>query len=489
MPTNVDAVRTTGIYCRPDCSARPDPGNVEHYLLPAAAEAAGYRACLRCRPYRVEQPVGAIGPDLVCRAVQMVLDGALDDGTEDTLARRLGVSGRHLRRLFTDHLGATPDQLARSKRVHFARRLLDDTDLGVGEIAFAAGFGSVRQFNRACRDTFRAAPLELRARRRRADRLVADGGLDLRLPFTGPLDWPALAGWLAARATPGVESVDMAADGGPTYRRTVCVEGRAGVIELSPGRAPDAAGHLVMRAHLPHWEGLIHVVQRARRIAALDLDLAGATATLRRDFLLGPLLAARPGLRPPGAWDPFEVGVRAVLGQQVSVKAATTIAGRLVERIGTPVPGLTAFGLTHLFPEPAVVTEADLGGLGLTGARADALRGFAAAVVAGEVPLDRSVPLDELESRVTAVPGLGPWTAQYLALRMGEPDAFPSADLVLRRAATHLQGTSTSTGGDRSTDTVTARELAARAGPWRPWRAVAAVHLWAAAPGPRNQRC
>ena len=452
------AVVTTGIYCRPGCSARPKPENVRPYPSAAAAEAAGFRACLRCRPYRSPQPVAATGPELVCRAVQLILDGALDDGNESDLGARLGVSGRNLRRLFQTHLGVTPDGLARSGRAHFARRLLDDTDLPVTDVAFAAGFGSVRQLNRACRDVFRAAPGELRARRRASDRLVADGGLCLRLPFAGPLDWGALTGYFAARAIPGVEHVD-----GSVYRRTIIVDGDPGVLELLAG----GADHLLLRAHLPHWEGLIHIVDRARRIAGLDADTDEPARHLAADPTVGPRLAARPGLRVPGAWDPFETGVRAIIGQQVTVAGATTITGRLVARLGTPVSGLGPLGLSHTFPSAGALAGADLSGIGLTPAREEAVRSFATAVAADAVRLDRSVGLDEFVAAVSSLPGLGSWTAHYLALRMGEPDAFPATDLGLRRALARLAPAS-------------AAPLAEQADRWRPWRALAAVHLWAA---------
>ena len=453
----ISAVATTGIYCRPGCSAGPNVENVTGYRLAAAAEAAGYRACLRCRPYRWPQSIGWTGPELVCRAVRLVLDGALDRDTEAGLGARLGVSPRHLRRLFTTHLGVTPDGLARSARAHFARRLLDDTDLTVLEIAFAAGFGSVRQFNRVCRDVFHASAGDLRARRRKADRLVADGGLLLRLPFRGPLDWDALLAYLADRAIPGVESVS-----GNTYRRTVVVGGDPGVLELSPG----GEAHLLLRAHLPHWEELIHVVERARRIPSLDADVEQAASLLAGDPTIGPLLRARPGLRVPGTWDAFETGVRAIVGQQVSVAAAGTMTGRLVERAGDPVPGLATLGLSHTFPSPETLATADLGGLGLTGARVDAIHAFARAVAEDAIPLDGSVGLDELVASITAIDGLGPWTAQYLALRLGERDACPTTDLGLKRAVAR-SGTALS-------------ELAER---WRPWRALAATHLWVADAG------
>lgn len=456
--SDFSAVVTTGIYCRDGCSGRPLARNVRAFPLAAAAEAAGYRACLVCRPYRAEPPIAGTGPELVCRAVQLVLDGGLDGATERDLGARLGVSTRHLRRLFGEHLGVTPDQLARSRRAHFARRLLDDTDLSVTEIAFASGFGSVRQLNRACVEVFRAVPSELRARRRSSDRLVADGGLALRLAFEPPLDWEGMLSYFRVRAIAGVEAVS---DG--CYRRTVVVDGDAGVIELLRG-GPD---HLVLRAHLPHWQGLIHHVRRARRIFGLDADAAAAERGLASDPIVGPLVGEWPGMRAPGTWDPFETGVRAIVGQQVSVAGAGTVTARIVARHGTPVPGLQALGLTHAFPSPATLSHADLGGLGLTSARAAAIGAFARAVAGGEVILDRAEGLDRLSDSLSAIAGLGPWTANYIALRLGEPDAFPASDLGVRRGL--------AAAGERPLATREAEALAER---WRPWRAHATTLLW-----------
>jgi AraC family transcriptional regulator of adaptative response / DNA-3-methyladenine glycosylase II len=387
--------------------------------------------------------------------VQLILDGALDRGTEPELGRRLGVSARHLRRLFTSELGVTPGALARSARAHFARRLLDDTDLSVTEIAFAAGFGSLRQFNRVCREVFHESPRALRARRRASDRLLADGGLSLRLPFHAPLDWKAMVDYFAARTIPGVEDV-----AGTTYRRTVVIDGNPGLLELFS----DSDDHLVLRAHLPHWEGLIHFADRARRIASLDFDLDDSAAQLADDPIIGPLVKARPGLRPPGTWDPFETGVRALLGQQITIAGANTIAGRLVERLGNPVPGLAQLGLSHTFPPPETLATADLSGLGLTRARAAAVRSFARAVAEDTIRLDRTVSLDQLVTSLTALDGVGAWTAQYLALRLGEPDACPITDLGLRRAYPRHAPAALSEAAER----------------WRPWRALATTHLWLA---------
>ena len=373
--------------------------------------------------------------------MRLILDGALDHGTEAELGARLGISARHLRRLFRAELGVTPDGLARSARVHFARRLLDDTDLTVTEIAFAAGFGSLRQLNRACLEVFRESPRQLRARRRKTDRLVADGGLLLRLTYRGALDWGRLLAFLGSRAIPGVEHVS-----GDTYRRTIVSDGDPGVIELWPG----GDDHLLLLAHLPHWQELVHLVQRVRRIAGLDFDVRAASEHLGSDPAIGPLIAARPGLRPPGCWDAFETGVRTIVGQQVTVAGANTLTGRLVERLGGRAPGLEPLGLTHVFPSPETLAEADFEGIGLTQGRAEAIRGLARAVVDERIRLDGSVGLDELVSSVTAVKGLGPWTAHYLALRLGEPDAFPTTSLM------------------------------PEAERWRPWRALAATHLWLA---------
>lgn len=365
------AVVTTGIYCRPGCPSRPRPDNVTSFAYAAAAEAAGYRACMRCRPYRTPQGITAAGSELVCRGVRLILSGALDGATESGLARRLGVSERHLRRLFRQEIGVTPDGLARSSRAHFARRLLDDTDLTVTEIAYAAGFGSIRQLNRAFRDVFHATPSHLRAKRRRADRLVADGGLPLRLSYAGLLDWHAVLEGLAARAVPGVEHVE-----GDAYRRIVVVDGDPGVLELRPG-GPD---YLVLTAHLPHWVALLHVVSRARQIARLD---------------------AAPGeRRAAGTWEPFEVGVRALLGTCGDPADARALTGRLAVELGRPVPGLTTLGLTHTFPEPGVVAAADLTGLGLTARQTDAVRAFAGRVAGGDIPLE--YPADRAEWLVPA---------------------------------------------------------------------------------------
>jgi AraC family transcriptional regulator of adaptative response / DNA-3-methyladenine glycosylase II len=456
--TTYSAVRTTGIYCRPGCSARPRAENVTTFELAAAAEAAGYRACLRCRPYRVAGPTSSVAPELVCRAVQLIITGALDEHNEAVLGRRLGVSARHLRRLFNDHLGVTPTQLAHSRRAHFARRLLDDSDLSIAQVAFASGFGSIRQFNRAMQGLFRSSPRDLRERRRRHDRLVADGGLNLRLPFNPPFDWDATLRFLAQRAIPGVESVD--ADG---YVRTIMLDGDPGVLEIKRG----GRDHLQMRAHLPFWEGLIHVVERAGRMLGIDTDVAAGEALLARDPLLGSIVQAQAGLRTPGAWGPFEVGVHAIISQTLDLASTRDALATIVRAHGTHVPGL-AHGLTHAFPSADTLADANLAACPLPRAAATAVTEFASAVAAERVRLDGAANLDELIASVIAIPGVETSTAQQIALRLGYHEAFPHADPVVRCAL------------DRIDESIrSADEIAEQ---WRPWRALAATHLAAYRP-------
>ncbi|HEV7525576.1 MAG TPA: AlkA N-terminal domain-containing protein [Acidimicrobiia bacterium] len=446
-------VVTTGIYCRPGCSGNPLVRNTRPYTSAAAAEAAGFRPCLRCRPDREPAPGWVEAPELVCRALRAIADGALDVATEDTLAARLGVSARHLRRLFDVHVSATPAEVARSRRAHFARRLLDDTDLPLAQVGTAAGFNSVRQFNRVMKDVFRFTPQELRARRRAPDRLVTDGGLDLRMPYRPPLEWAAMLAFLAPRAIPGVEAIDLEEG---VYRRVIEHAGAPGVVEVWDEPARDS---LRLRVHLPTFDGLVHLLASVRRLFDLDADPGVIDTALARDRTLRPLVRARRGVRVPGAIDPFEVSVRAVVGQQISVAGATTLTGRIVERFGTPVPGITALGLTHLFPSAETLAGADLTEVGLTRARARTVGELARSVASGDLQLHRGQDLDHTLAELQALPGFGPWTAHYVAMRAcGERDAFPASDLGLRRAL-----------GD---------DPAARAEAWRPWRAYGAIQVW-----------
>jgi AraC family transcriptional regulator of adaptative response / DNA-3-methyladenine glycosylase II len=463
-------VVTTGIYCRPVCPApTPKAKNVRFFASAAAAEAAGHRPCLRCRPETSPgTPAWAGSSATVSRALRAIADGVLEDEGIDGLAERLGVGARQLRRLFQEHLGASPLAVAKARRAHFARSLLDQTDMSIADVAFSSGFGSVRQFNDSIRATFGWTPTELRKRARRS-RKPEGPGMTLRLAYRPPLDHASLLGFLAGRAIPGVEAVDAV-----SYARTVEVDGRPGVIEMRP--EPDK-NHVLLHLELAGYDALIDVAERARRIFDLGADPAAITRQLQNDPIIGTSVEARPGLRVPGCWDPFEVVVRAILGQQISVAAATTLAGRVVDTFGKPVEGHEVRGLTHLFPTPEILAEADLSSLGMTGSQERAIGAVAHAIASGALDLNSSTGLDDLVGRLCELPGIGEWTAHYVAMRaLGEPDAFPASDLGLRKAAS-----------DNGTP-ISAARLERAAEDWRPWRAYAAMHLWASLPAPPSKR-
>src|SRR5512140_572917 len=459
-------VVTTRVYCRPGCPAPlPKPRNMRFYAYAAAAEDAGFRPCRRCRPETAPgSPVWNGTSATVSRALKRIFDG---DGHEsvEALAARLGLGSRHLRRLFAEHVGASPASLQRTHRVHFARRLLDETSLPAADVAFASGFESVRRFNDAIRATFHRTPTGLRKSSGAKSRPAAEGTgtdgrpLTLRLPLRLPFDATSLYSFLEERALPGVEAVR-----GHAYSRTIESRGRAGVLTVSYASGQD---FLRLSTSLAPGPDLLDFVRRAGRVFDVDADPRAIADVLGRDSLLAPLVAARPGLRVPGAWDPFELSVRAILGQQVSVRGARTLAGRLVAAFGRPLPGGGADGLTHLFPPPAALAAADLSGIGIPAARATAIRTLAAAVSTGRIELTAARGLEDFEARLCALPGIGPWTAQYVALRaFGEPDAFPAGDLGLRRA---LETARVPAG---------AAALRERAAAWSPFRAYATLHLW-----------
>jgi AraC family transcriptional regulator of adaptative response / DNA-3-methyladenine glycosylase II len=457
--TGFHAVVTTGIYCRDGCPASPLAHNVRDYAFPAAAEADGYRPCRRCRPEHAPAPTGGDdAPDLVCRALRMIAAGALDISSTDVLAHELGVSDRHLRRLFHHHVGASPDQVARSRRAHLAKRLLDESALPVSEVAFAAGFNSVRQMNRVVQSVFHRTPTELR--RRSPARAVpgADGALVLRLPGRAPMAFDALFGFLRDRAIPGVESVSAA-----SYRRTITTQGAPGMVQLEAvPNSPD----LRMRVLLPSYRSLNHIVERARRLFDLDAPIESIDRQFAPDPILGPSVRTHPGMRVPGAWEPFEIAVRAVLGQQVTVAAATTLAGRLVESHGTTVT--TPQGEVHrVWPSPDVLAGADPAAFGVPLARARTVLALSRAVADGDLVMDDRRPAAEVVAQLRALPGIGPWTASYIAMRaLGDRDAFPSGDVALRAAL------------ERSGRRPSSAEVDAAFDAWRPWRAYAAVRLW-----------
>jgi AraC family transcriptional regulator of adaptative response / DNA-3-methyladenine glycosylase II len=452
------AVTSTGIYCRPICPVpSPNPANVRYYPSAVAAAEAGFRPCLRCRPEAAPGTPAWLGTSaLVRRALTLIQQGALDDASVDALAARVGVGARQLHRLFVRHVGAAPVTVAQTRRLHFAKQLLDDTQLKIADVALAAGFGSVRRFNDAFRRAYGRAPRDVRGRRAAT---AERDGVVLRLAYRPPYDWRGVLDFLAARAVPGVERVDARG-----YARTVRCGGAHALVCVRPLKDRHALELRVRGAAPAH---LFALACAARRCFDLAADPARVARALQRDRLLAPLVKRRPGLRIPGAWDAFECCVRAVLGQQVSVAAGRTFASRLVARAGAPIDG-GSDGLTHLFPSPEALAAADLGGLGLTRARVAAVQVLARAAADGVLALD--APAEEVTASLAALPGIGAWTAQYVALRaLGEPDAFPSGDLVLRRMA--------GSGGTALTE----RALHARAEAWRPWRGYAAVQLWAGA--------
>ena len=452
-------VTSTGVYCRPVCPAQtPKPQNVRFFAAPAAAVSAGFRACRRCRPETAPgTPAWTGTSSTVARALRQIEAGLADDAPLGALAARLGVGERHLRRLFAEHLGASPIAISRTRRLHFARRLLDGSTLRMSDVALAAGYSSVRRFNEAMRSAFGAPPTELR---RSAPSAAVRAEISLSLPFRPPFDDAALLSFLATRAVPGVEVVSNG-----VYRRTAQVAGTAGVVEAS---VDGSRGTLSLRLWGLGPAAALTASRRAGRLFDLDADPGTIATHLAADSLLAPLVARRPGLRVPGAWDPFETAVRTILGQQVSVKAARTLAARLASKFGRPLPPEAAReGLSLLFPRAEELAEADVASIGLTSRRAETLRHLAREVALGRIDLGPAASLHEAEARLASVPGIGPWTAQVIALRaLGEPDAFPAGDLGLRKAL--AQGA--------ALPTIPAVEARSRA--WRPWRAYALIHLW-----------
>ncbi|HEY3948383.1 AlkA N-terminal domain-containing protein [Phenylobacterium sp.] len=458
------AVRTTGIYCRPICPARtPKAQNMTFYPTAAACQEAGYRPCLRCRP-EASPDLGAWRgtSNTVSRALALIEGGALDNGDVDGLAGRLGVGERQLRRLFKQHLGASPVAVAQTRRVLLAKQLIQETRLPMGEVALASGFGSVRRFNETFQQLFGRPPGALR-RSRQEEASAAAGGITVKLPYKPPYDWAAIIGFLAARAIPGVETVTP-----KRYARTLAIDGDVGVVTVSPG-----AGHfLVAEIRFPRVQALPAAIARIRRVFDLTADPGLIGAHLSQDPALAPLVAARPGLRAPGAWDGFELAVRAILGQQITVTAARGLAAKLTEAYGQRIdePFAASLGLTRAFPAPERMVGQDIAALGMPKARGAALEALARTVAADPAIFTPRADLDSAIAALKALPGVGEWTAQYIALReLREPDAFPQADIGLLRAME-----------DEAGRRPTPAELLTRAAAWRPWRAYAAQHLWAA---------
>jgi len=400
------AVRSTGIYCRPVCPAPPPkPRNITYYPTAAAAAAAGYRPCLRCRPELAPQAQQALAGQTVQRALALIHGGFLQEQPVADLATKLGLSARQLQRLFVERLGATPGQIHATHRLLLAKQLLTETTLAVTDVALAAGYNSLRRFNTAFLQGCGMAPTALR--RQHQPLAADDGGLVLRLGYRPPLDFPRMLAFLRKRSLPGIELI-----GEDSYQRVLGT---------------------------PERPTLLRVTADPKR----------------------------PELRVPGGWDGFEVGVRAVLGQQVTVAAATTFARRLVDAYGAHLPGMSS-DFDRQFPAPEVLAEAPLESIGLPRSRAATVRALATACASGQLDFGPGQALEEFVARCVALPGIGPWTAQYIALRgLGQPDAFPAGDLVLQQVLGHAQGQRLS---ERATE--------ARSQPWRPWRAYAVLHLW-----------
>jgi AraC family transcriptional regulator of adaptative response / DNA-3-methyladenine glycosylase II len=419
------------------------------------------RPCLRCRP--------ETSPDLafwrgtsntVSRALALIEAGGLDEADVEGLANRLGVGARQLRRLFHQHVGASPVAVAQTRRVLLAKQLIHETTLPMAEVALASGFNSVRRFNETFLQMFGRSPATLRRVRDKTRREA--GSLSVRLAYRPPYDWDAMLAFLRARAIPGVEMVSES-----VYRRTIAIGEASGMIEV----APADKNRVDVSVRFPDMAALPQIIARVRRVfdLAADPDMIGEHLSL--DPVLAPLVAARPGLRVPGGWDGFELAVRAIFGQQITVPAATKLLGRLVEAHGArlPAPIRDVEGLGHLFPSPARVAKADLSVLGMPKARAVAVTSLAQAICADPAIFSRGACLEEAIAKLRSLPGIGEWTAQYIAMReLREPDAFPAADIGLLRAMATADGRPSPA------------ELLARAERWRPWRAYAALHLWAA---------
>lgn len=447
-------VRGSGVYCRPICPApTAKEKNVRYFETAAAAAEAGFRPCLRCRPECSPGTPAWYGTsNTVSRALRLIAESGLEDGGVEALALRLGVGSRHLRRLFLKHLGATPSAVAHTRRLHFAKKLIDETRLPMSRIAIASGFGCVRRFNAAIQKVYKRTPTRIRKLARPALN-QAENQYFFQLRFRPPYHWQGTLAFLAKRAIPGVEAVENG-----VYRRTISLKGKPGYFEVSLN---PAAHSLSVRIQFADPCLLFLIIERIRAMFDLNADWADIARTLKNDPALAGPIRESPGLRIPGCLDGFELAVRAILGQQISVAAASTLAGRLAKTFGVSYP--TAKKLTHLFPSPPVLAEADLTKAGLTRSRAETVRALARAVASGQICFDGITNSELFLARLCEIPGIGQWTAQYVAMRaLGDTDALPAGDLGLLRALA-LSNSS---------------ELESRSQPWRPWRAYATVYLW-----------
>jgi AraC family transcriptional regulator of adaptative response / DNA-3-methyladenine glycosylase II len=459
-------VISTGIYCRPICPARtPKREHCRFFAGSAAAQAAGFRACLRCRPEIAPELPGWRGTsNTVSRALALIADGFLDreGGTVEALATRVGMGARQLRRLFDQHLGVAPVAIAQSRRLLFAKQLLHDTSLPMTDVALGGGFGSVRRFNHAFRSLYHRSPRALRrAAVAAAPKPLATAPVMLHVPYRPPYDWTGMLHYLQARAIDGLE---MFEDG--LYRRSITHEGLAGSVTIE--HRADRHG-LLATIGFPSVRALQAIVCRIRHQFDVEADVDAIAAHLSKDAALAPLIAARPGLRAPGCWDGFELAVRAVLGQQISLAAARKLGAILVDLWGEPLPNSDHPRLTRTFPTARCLATADLRRLGMPAARKATITALAQAALANPSLFTPGAPIEERLAQLRAIPGIGAWTANYIALRaFREPDAFPATDAGLLSGAGCLKGESRHN----------AASLLQRSEAWRPWRAYAAQHLW-----------
>ena len=457
-------VKSTRIYCRPICPVRTvQEKNVRYFPTAAAAAESGYRPCLRCRPESSPGTPAWLGSSsTVSRALRLIGESPLEEVGVEALASRLGVGQRQLRRLFMQHLGASPSTVAKTRRLHFAKKLIDETNLPMAQIAITAGFGSVRRFNAAFQQTYGRTPTQLRQFRNVAAPFPENDYV-FRLSFRPPYQWNVLLEFLKRRTIPGVEIIKSG-----HYLRTISLRDHFGYLSVS---LDDDSSALQVRISFPEPRWLYLIIERVRRMFDLAADPSEISIGLRSDPLLAEQIGALPGLRVPGCWDGFELAVRAILGQQISVAAANALAGRLVRAYGTsltaPIP------LSHLFPGPKILATAKIAGLGLAPAKTETIQSLAQAVNEGRISFNSITNSEEFCSRLSELPGIGSWTAQHIAMRvLGDPDAFPACDLGLLRA----------------TSLPSERRLWERAEAWRPWRAYAAMYLWHREAARRHER-
>jgi AraC family transcriptional regulator, regulatory protein of adaptative response / DNA-3-methyladenine glycosylase II len=471
------AVVTTGIYCRPSCPARPHPKNQRFYPSAAAAQLAGFRACRRCRPDASPgSPQWNVRSDLVARAMRLIADGVVDRDGVTGLAGRLGYGVRQIQRELTAELGAGPLALARAQRAQTARVLIETSSLPMSDVAFAAGFASIRSFNDTVQEVFASSPTQLRGGAlRRAGRQAAGGNVDhawatagtvsLRLPFRTPFCPDNLFGHLAATAVPGVEEWREGA-----YRRTILLTHGHAVVSLRP--TPQ---HVTCLLSLTDQRDLASAISRCRWMLDLDADPEAVDADLSQDPLMAQLVQSCPGRRVPRTVDPAEFAVRTVLGQQVSTAAARTHAGRLVRACGDPVPDPHG-GLTHLFPTPQALSTMDPAALAMPQSRRRTLTGLVEALAQGRLDLDPGADWTQARAALTRLDGFGPWTVESIAMRsLGDPDAFVAGDLGIRLAAARLGMPATP------------KALTVHSRRWRPWRSYAVQYLWATGDHPINR--